>query len=202
YACGGDHFTTVDLGGVDASFDAAADHAVAQDAGGAADANDSAAPVSCSSYCARATNACGDMPYTSVDVCNAECQALPLNGAELGDTIACRYQQLPRAAQNDKACIAAGPSGGDQCGTRCDAYCNFVAVLCAGRDPFAGHDCVMECQGIPFVSQYTEYDQRQSNTLNCRQGQMQNAWAAFVTSGGATASAYCPTFGVNSSACK
>jgi len=149
-----------------------------------------------------------DTVYSLTSVCEGECAVLPLGQrlGDPGDTIGCREAEAARADQSSSsACIAAGPSGGGVCGTRCDAYCKLVFAVCidanrGAQNPFTSmNDCMRKCAAFTFDTKAPEFDSTNHNTLNCRQYQLQQA---LTDSAGGAAFDDCPYLGVDSGACK
>ncbi|HKE18076.1 MAG TPA: hypothetical protein VKB80_24535 [Kofleriaceae bacterium] len=125
-ACGGDDD---DTGGADAGGNA--------DAGAGGDAG--AAP-SCTEYCTRITANCTgtNMQYTDMTQCMSYCTAEAWtvgmdSSSQTGNTLGCRqYHAGAAMATGDPAthCPHAGPTGGNQCGTACEVYCDNYAKNC------------------------------------------------------------------------
>jgi hypothetical protein len=90
------------------------------------------------------------------------------------------------------------------CGSRCDAFCvlTFAVCIAANRNavnPYASmSDCATACAKWAFDANAPEYDSTNHNTLNCRQYQLQQAWAD--TAGG-SAFDRCPNLAATSATC-
>jgi hypothetical protein len=78
------------------------------------------------------------------------CTNLELGTRNDGDvnSVGCRLRQMRAAATLD-SCIAAGPFGGDVCGTRCSNFCRFVGKSCLAiaAPPYGGSEgtCIEAC---------------------------------------------------------
>ncbi|MDP6943935.1 MAG: hypothetical protein QF464_07280, partial [Myxococcota bacterium] len=100
------------------------------------------ATPSCETYCALVTTACtGDQgqylaPPNDLFNCTQTCERWPLGdlATPTGHTVACRQLEASTALGGPVAaaghCDAAGPSGGDVCGTPCEAYCDLALSIC------------------------------------------------------------------------
>jgi len=117
---------------------AASDARPAEDAttpsGGDADTEAPATPtVSCATYCATMSANCtvANAMYTDATQCAMGCVSLTLGTlGETADSVGCRLAQA-----NDGGalhCAAAGPFGGDVCGTHCEAFCQLALATCPG----------------------------------------------------------------------
>jgi hypothetical protein len=84
--------------------------------------------------------------YTNLAECQADCPVFPVGtSADLsGNTLGCRAHLLPStAAATPQSCAAAGPSGGNVCGSDpCVPYCALVLANCAGT-----YATMLECMG-------------------------------------------------------
>ncbi len=106
--------------------------------------------LTCEYYCGLMTASCtaDDAQYTDEAACLAYCgtwAAFPAGtvGDTAVNTLACR---ITAATDNGSGadCAAAGPSGGDSCGTWCDNYCYLSATNCSGGNALYASDA--ECQ--------------------------------------------------------
>jgi len=105
----------------------------------------------CDAYCSMGQFKCnsntgynlmGTVALNSAAACNAICGAFPV-GPSLytdtdGATLACRlYHAKAVLIYNDPAlhCPHASPTGGQACGTFCQAYCQAVNYSCAANTP-------------------------------------------------------------------
>ena len=98
---------------------------------------------SCAEYCAEMATHCPDT-YSNSAACLAFCTTqakLPLGavGAVVGNSVGCRTTHA--LADN---CGAAGPSGGNTCGTWCESYCHLADVGCTGANQL--YDTAGACQ--------------------------------------------------------
>jgi len=103
--------------------------------------------------------ACSTQPgaYTSTQNCMDICAAFPLGDADNSTaitdaSIGCRvYHSNVALNQTDNSSIAlhcwhAGPSGGNQCGTPCQAYCAMMNYSCSAQYPFLNDAfCLSSC---------------------------------------------------------
>jgi hypothetical protein len=90
----------------------------------------------CAAYCNTIMTNCltTNKQYADNATCLAVCAKFPLgasDGETAGNTVGCR-QYHAGAAGTDAAlhCPHAGPSGGDACGTKCEAYCSVIQGAC------------------------------------------------------------------------
>lgn len=90
--------------------------------------------ISCQNYCAAiAANCTGaNQQYPSNQACLATCNNNRMLAGAAGETntatLACRqYHALVAATDQATHCPHAGPSGGGQCGSRCEAFCRFAS---------------------------------------------------------------------------
>jgi len=110
----------------------------------------------CAAYCNTIFTACSgaNKQYPDNTTCMAVCGKLPLgtdDAATAGNTVGCRqYHAGVAVATPATHCIHAGPSGGDVCGTLCDAYCNITLSSCTGTNSFFGSSalCMAACSGF------------------------------------------------------
>ena len=114
----------------------------------------------CEEYCTQVTAACTDehAQYTDeadcLGYCGVEAQ-LPLGGIGDGDgnSVGCRTTQAAAAqatpADAATLCPAAGPSGGNVCGTWCDTYCALAQTNCTGDNALFANpaECQTACGG-------------------------------------------------------
>jgi hypothetical protein len=156
-------------GGDDDSHDhPAADAAPAGDAAPSPDAPPG--QVSCSDYCDDIIASCtGELnQWFDRESCLATCELFPPGqlGDETGNSRACRAHHAELAiAEPDPHCFHAGPSGGDVCGTPCEAYCDIVLAVC---DVFADDgECMAACAGFPDNVPYSIEEKRGDN-VQCR----------------------------------
>jgi len=129
-------------------------------------------PPTCEAYCQTVQEACGDAgaptaQYDDEAACLAYCddQAALAPGAAGdvgGNTIGCRLTFAEAAAAamaggDDGAteCLAAGPTGGNLCGSWCDNYCHLALENCAGDDALYADmaQCINTCATFPATGQ-------------------------------------------------
>jgi hypothetical protein len=105
---------------------------------------------SCATYCTAIMSACtgSSAQYTDLAECNAACAVFPVGtSADVsGNTLGCRAHMVPAAAGATAAtCAAAGPSGGNVCGTDpCVPYCALMAAECPTAFPSVSA-CMLTC---------------------------------------------------------
>jgi hypothetical protein len=110
----------------------------------------------CDLYCAAITSNCvgGYQQYLDIATCQATCNtnaawAYGQVGDTSGDSVACRYTQANSAAIAPASfCGAAGPTGGNTCGTWCDGYCDLMLHSCSGTYASATA-CQSACAAFP-----------------------------------------------------
>lgn len=122
----------------------------------AADGSSSGGESVCPEYCNLVQDVCtADFAqYTSDAICLAVCEAMPPGNPEdqLGNSAACRRFQAVQASENPAGfCGAAGPTGQDVCGARCESFCSLAMTLCTGE-----HEqwpdvptCLLDCMQFP-----------------------------------------------------
>ncbi|MBT9555876.1 MAG: hypothetical protein IV100_07605 [Myxococcales bacterium] len=126
----------------------------------------------CADYCAAVMSACVDAnaQYTSVDQCEAWCEAAPWtlggDGDTEGATLSCHGNYARAAGSDPGACSDAGPVSAG-CGGACVAYCEAAIGLCGGDSPlytgFAA--CAEACAGMTPGGAITDGT---GDTLGCR----------------------------------
>lgn len=127
----------------------------------------------CSAYCASVESACvgENAAYSNTSECLALCDAMPLGavGDRSGDSIACRSYH---AGTVPPRCAAAGPWGGETCGSRCESFCRTAEALCPDAYETVA-SCIKVCAATPGI----RWDAgavdgvggpSSGNTLNCR----------------------------------
>ena len=100
----------------------------------------------CENYCHLAMQTCDGL-YEDADACLAECAAFPVgeeHDAVVGDSVQCRtyHASFPALVNGELHCPHASPSGGAQCGSWCDVYCNRVGENCG--DLYVDRDACMD----------------------------------------------------------
>jgi len=146
-----------------------ADGACAAEPGGASDAGVDASdaardttppppPPTCLAYCGLIIGNCtdGNTQYGSFADCMAHCGTTGgwADGERMdtsGNSIACRTTYAESSGVDaDANCAAAGPSGGNRCGTWCEVYCTQAETNCSGDDAIAfDPDCATNCADYP-----------------------------------------------------
>ena len=100
----------------------------------------------CETYCTEMAQTCHKEAFHKSGACTAWCQdslvQLPLGTTSDTDinTIGCRQywvNQAKNAQGNDKEtyCANAAASGGNQCGSWCDNYCDIGTKICTSNNP-------------------------------------------------------------------
>src|SRR4029079_1091944 len=88
-----------------------------------------------------------NVQYGSADACQAVCKWFPPGkpGDTSGNSTGCG-QSFASFAKSDRVtqCPHAGPSGGNVCGTKCEAYCSIMLGACPGmyKNP---SECALAC---------------------------------------------------------
>ena len=147
-----------------AGADAAARHCPAAAPGGGGVCVDPPLEPSCDEYCAAVSVACHGAyaPFQDSAHCLSWCKSLggTAPGTRYdteGDTVGCRLHHAQRAASAGdlsdvvRWCSAAGPTGGDLCGSWCDVWCRQRAARCGDRAPPPPPDdgCAAACAALP-----------------------------------------------------
>jgi hypothetical protein len=143
-----------------------------EDSGGGMDTGVPPPPPTCLAYCGLVIGNCeGAAQYGSFAECMGHCEntggwVAGNNGDTSGNTIGCRITYAERAEEDTANCAAAGPSGGNVCGSWCDVYCTQVATNCTGANEITfDPDCATECAGLaadaPAIS-------TMGNSVQCR----------------------------------
>lgn len=124
-----------------------------------------------------ACTATADVQYSSYAACISVCAAFPSTGTVTpldtsGDTVQCRnYHALAAVTLADTTnhCPHAGPTGGGQCGTICDGYCDVIQLACgtSGTDmQFADTaSCLTACAAYAITGTFGDST---GNTIQCR----------------------------------
>lgn len=119
----------------------------------------------CDVYCEAMATSCPDT-FPDSDSCMAACEGFPTASpgqTSAGtDSIECRV-----AAARAGSCEAAGPSGGGQCGTVCQAYCDQVETHCEGRVYPDRATCETNC-GRLRTDETAKISTGERNTVECR----------------------------------
>jgi hypothetical protein len=161
----------------------------------------------CEAYCTQITATCtatADLQYSSYANCLTICEAFPKTGTRTpldttGDTIQCRmYHALVAGTDSTTMtahCPHAGPTGGGQCGTECDAYCDVTQLACGTtgtNSQFASTAaCLTACAAYATSGTFGDTT---GNTIQCRM------YHATVALGGdaTTKMTHCPHAGETS----
>lgn len=137
--------------------------------------SDSGPPAgdACETYCANAmANCTGDNAlYPGMAECMATCAALPEGNPTdtAGNTVWCRAYHAgdPAVLDANMHCPHASASGGDTCGTPCEAYCSQMLANCGGEVAvYPGEaDCMAACAAFPQDGEFSAID---GNSVQCR----------------------------------
>jgi hypothetical protein len=125
----------------------------------------------CQAYCDQIMQYCtaqsGQQQYETRETCLGICAHIdPGSSLEpgTGNTLACRSAQLASAqGEPETYCVAAGPSGGNKCGTDCESFCSLQAAIC----PPGEANCVALCAGLDDSLKFNVTDD-QHDSLACR----------------------------------
>lgn len=135
-----------------------------------------ASPSSCDEYCDSVMSACQEQHsvYASLQMCLAVCAMFEPGSAEdpTGNTFACRalHAQLAQA-QPEQECSAAGPGGGERCGSDCDAYCSLYPRVCpeeAHEQASDEADCLASCAALVDQPSLDVQRDHGGDTIECR----------------------------------
>jgi hypothetical protein len=139
----------------------------------------------CNTYCDAALGNCQDeySVYASRDTCLGVCQKLELagktgtSGDQSGNTIYCRLAQARSAKSTGEPqsyCFAAGPGGGNLCGSNCEGYCVLLQQTCpndfktAQFNDSLAYCLTTACPSIPTLDAGFNSGQESGNSINCR----------------------------------
>jgi hypothetical protein len=184
-------------GGAGARAVDASVHPTSADA--AAPPEDTAPEVpSCSEYCDAIMPCNPDLheEYPDEDLCLRECALFPKGTVgDMGNTLGCRLahaRAVPGSPETE--CVAAGPTGGGVCGTRCEAFCLLAIAVCG--DLWDG-GCAAACAQWATVNG-GPLGEPSGDTLDCREAEVQSAFEAQAPDG----SSGCPSVGSVSAECR
>lgn len=136
----------------------------------------------CLDYCAEIAAACpagtalAQYPahgkLECLDYCDsAAAFALGTKDESSGNTLECRRTHA-RLALTDPAahCLAAGPSGGNVCGSWCENYCALALRNCTGGSAFFpdAATCLATCAGFPQDGPFATPFATMSDSVQCR----------------------------------
>jgi hypothetical protein len=142
-------------------------------------------PNLCTTYCNTVmANCTNDLSvYASQETCLGVCDKLVQAGKQgspgvIGEnTVNCRLTEARNAKSTGEAgayCFAAGPGGGNVCGTNCEGYCLLVGETCPNE--FSGPQfngsleyCLRTaCPAVPVLDAEYNASQQSGNNINCR----------------------------------
>jgi len=133
--------------------------------------------------------------YSSYAACVAICAAFPTTGSvtpldTISDTVQCRnYHALVAPADQTTHCPHAGPSGGGQCGTTCDGYCDIIQLACGTTGTNSQYASTSACLTSCAAMTAGTFGDTTGNTLACR------AYHAGVALSSGLATTHCPHAG-------
>ena len=133
----------------------------------------------CDQYCGVYMQTCGNVSeYIDAAECVSYCNTyagIPAGTTvdKSGNTIGCRWNQLKEAAgaagevAKQEACVAAGRSGGNVCGTWCENYCHLAIKNCSGEPTYfeTFNECKVACAAFPEDGIVGE---KTGDTVQCR----------------------------------
>lgn len=139
----------------------------------------------CTTYCNTVQDGCKDQfsVYASQDTCLGVCAKLVAAGKageagdQSGNTVNCRLTQAQNAKSTGEPgeyCFAAGPGGGDLCGSNCEGYCVLLQQTCPTEFQSAQFNnslayCITTaCPSVPKLDAGFNADQQAGNNINCR----------------------------------
>jgi hypothetical protein len=142
-------------------------------------------PNLCTTYCNTVMVGCtGDLAvYVSPETCFGVCERLVQAGragtpGAIGEnTVHCRLEEARSAkstGEDSTYCFAAGPGGGNDCGTDCEGFCVLLKQTCPNEfngPQFNGslEYCLRTaCPAIPTLDAGYNSSQESGNNLNCR----------------------------------
>lgn len=141
----------------------------------------SSSSVLCQNFCTRLFKDCSGKHavYTSMATCLGACNLIDAGDPNepLGDTVACRNEQLTLAESTgelDVYCPRAGPGGDGACGTNCQSYCNLLSQACPDMYALV-NGCVDKCKAFKSVKGLDVVDDEQGDLLQCRLIHVSNA---------------------------
>jgi hypothetical protein len=142
---------------------------------------DTSTPVAptCGEYCELFMASCAESPeFANATHCLNYCETfgkIPAGevGAVSGNSLACRITELEKTKAEgfegklSDSCRAAGPSGGNVCGTWCENYCHLAIKNCSGEVTYfeTFNDCKQACSEFPTDG---EVASAQGDTVQCR----------------------------------
>ncbi len=147
----------------------------------------------CTTYCDTVMENCQGKfaVYASPQTCTGICDALVRAGKTgtagdlSGNTVQCRLNQAINAKVTGEPasyCFAAGPGGGNLCGTDCEGYCVVMQQICANefsRPQFnnsISYCLTVACPSVPTGDAgYSTEVYGEGNNLNCRLYHMSSA---------------------------
>ena len=140
----------------------------------------------CDEYCALVMENCAgtDAVYQTLEACLGVCEQLPLGDfVEPGNenTVACRAFQAQRAESTGEPadyCPAAGPGGGDLCGTDCEAYCYLFPRICTDQGLSDPDACEEKCEVLRQTSEFSIDLAYDATNVECRLIHLSNATVA------------------------
>jgi hypothetical protein len=110
----------------------------------------------CVDYCDTVMGQCagGNKVYSSRETCLDVCRVLEPGGPgdpPKSNTVFCRKTLIANSMEPDVDCSFAGPGGGDQCGSDCQAYCQILIASCAQVPTHDVSECERQCGALKRV---------------------------------------------------
>lgn len=131
----------------------------------------------CESYCDAIEEQCTSerAVYSDRQQCIEVCKALPPgnDGANSGNSIACRLGLLRAPGFEDTLCSAVGPIGNGRCGSNCEAFCMLRRAACGEVETFELEQngyCEESCAQLTNLETYGVGSYDNADTLQCRVG--------------------------------
>jgi len=107
----------------------------------------------CIDYCDNVMSKCSgsNQVYSSRRTCLDVCRVLEPGGPDdppKSNTVFCRNTLIANSAEPEVDCSLAGPGGGDQCGSDCEAYCQILIASCAQVPTHNVSECARQCSAL------------------------------------------------------
>ena len=174
----------------------------------------------CEAYCGYVVQVCGGLgapqfPGNSGDEMLMACMGFCLQapglpaetfGSMQGNSSNCRlsYANAAQMMSDPLACVAAGPTGGGQCGSWCDNYCDAAMSICGVDNMAAGialydnrADCTATCLQWPNDAMPGSTS---GDTVQCRLNYVLAAGGELLQ--GLSVDSYCAFAAADSAACQ
>jgi hypothetical protein len=128
----------------------------------------------CHEYCDLVMGACTgtNAVYTTKDICLGVCAQLDAGDGEdtQGNNISCRAYWADQATgEPTDNCLKAGPGGGGQCGSDCEAYCQLFPKVCPDDYAYKSTaDCLTFCGALANQTTFDVVRDHGGDTIECR----------------------------------